>query len=86
MRWTENSQNSQVQQVVSSGTSSSWRLLASGVPYGSFVGPVVFNLFINNVNDGIKCTLSKPADSTKLEGVADTSDLVVLPFKKTSPG
>jgi len=63
--------DSQIQRVVINGLVSSWRLMTSGIPQGSILGRVWFNIFSNDIESEIACTLRNLADDSKLSSVVN---------------
>jgi len=54
------------QRVVVNGHCSMWKDLLSGVPQGSVLGPLLFFVYINDVDDAVNSKILKFADDTKI--------------------
>ena len=52
--------------VVVSGEESAWSAVSSGVPQGSILGPLLFIVYINDLNEKMTSTVIKSADDTKI--------------------
>ena len=66
LKWLEDWLSERKQRVVINGKSSDWKDVKSGVPQGSVLGPVLFVIYINDIDDGLTCKISKFADDTKI--------------------
>lgn len=58
------------QRVVLNGDASVWASVTSGVPQGSILGPTLFLVFINDLDDDMLSKVLKFADDTKIYGDA----------------
>ena len=64
-RWIQSWLTDRRQRVCISGAESGWQNVISGVPQGSILGPMLFVIFINDIDSTVVSSLLKFADDTK---------------------
>jgi ribonuclease P/MRP protein subunit RPP40 len=68
-KWIENWWQDREQRVVMLGSSLRWIKVESGVPQGSVLGPLLFLIYINDIDEMVASKILKFADDTELYGV-----------------
>ena len=66
INWIEQWLTDRRQRVVVDGEVSSWKSVLIGVPQGSVLGPILFLVYINDLEEGVTGKILKFADDTKL--------------------
>ena len=66
INWIEQWLTDRRQSVVIDGEVSSWKSVLSGVPQGYVLGPILFLVYINDLEEGVTGKILKFADDTKL--------------------
>lgn len=59
------------QSVILNGVKSGWQVVTSVILHGSILRPVLFNIFINDLDKGIECKHRKFVDNPNLGGSVD---------------
>ena len=66
INWIEQWLTDRRQRVVVDGEVSIWKSVLSGVPQGSVLGPILFLVYINDLEEGVTGNILKFADDTIL--------------------
>ena len=77
LKWIAEWLTGRKQRVAVNGKFSSWAWVTSGVPQGSILGPVLFAIFINDIDDDVAdkiLFILKFADDTKLGNIVEEEE------------
>ena len=66
IKWIEKWLTHRRQRVIVDGEISNWKSVLSGLPQGSVLGPILFLIYINDIEDDIPSKVLKFADDTKV--------------------
>jgi len=72
--WIENWLSGRKQRVTLNVQCSSWKDVLSGVPQGLVLGPILFLIYINDIDESVACKVSNFADDTKIYRVVNSQE------------
>ena len=80
LNWIRDWLSGREQRVVLLGSTSTWSPVKSVVPHGSVLGPVLFLIYINDIDDVVSSNILKFADETKLYRAITNQDDITTWF------
>ena len=79
LEWIQNFLLMRRQRVIFKGSLSEWCKVTSGVPQGSVLGPILFLLFVNDINDVVSSQLLQFADDHSIvRPICNEHDHIIL--------
>ena len=74
LRWIKNFLTGRIQRDVINGSKSSFSLVSSGIPQGSVLGPILFQIYVNDLPEELLSPSQLFADNTKLYRVIKSEE------------
>jgi hypothetical protein len=72
LKWLESYLSYRFQRLVVERTNSTWEKVNAGVPQGSFIGPLLFLIYINDITNDIQSEAFLITDVTMILDVVDS--------------